>query len=292
MTAYNTRIAPSPSGYYHLGTARTAYFNWLAARASGGKFILRIDDTNTAKSQDQFVDIIYQAMDYLRLDFDLTFKQSDRLARYNQVVDQLLAAGKAYRADGAVFLRHDLDQHSFQDRALGTIKVTKLDLDFIKDMVLVKSDGMPTYHFANVVDDIDHDVNLVIRGNDHTNNTLKQVALYEAIGGVVPQYAHIGLLCDMKTGKKLSKSDGAKSLLDYQADGIDPDAMCNFLLRMGWGPKVDDKSTAVLPRDRAMAIFLDGGNLRGAHSKVDFAMLASFDKKYKAGKRAVAPAAV
>jgi glutamyl-tRNA synthetase len=292
MTALNTRIAPSPSGYFHLGTARTAYFNWLAARATGGNFILRIDDTNTSTSQDQFVDLIYRAMDYLKLDHDITFKQSGRLDRYNRVIDLLIAAGKAYRADGAVFLRHDLQQQYFTDLALRTtINVTKLDLDFIKDMVLMKSDGMPTYHFANVVDDIDFDVNLILRGNDHTNNTLKQIALYEAIGAPVPQYAHIGLLCDMATGKKLSKSDGAKSLMDFKADGIDPDAMCNFLLRLGWGPKVDDKSTSLLPRDRALQLFLDGGNLRGSHSKVDFAMLASFDKKYKARKAQLVPAA-
>jgi glutamyl-tRNA synthetase len=285
---YNTRIAPSPSGYFHLGTARTAYFNWLAARASGGKFILRIDDTNTAKSQDQFVDVIYAAMDYLGLDFDLTFKQSDRLDRYKQVIDKLVADDKAYHADGAVFLKHTLVQQNFTDGASGSmIPVTKLDLDFIKDMVLMKSDGMPTYHFANVVDDIDYDINFVIRGNDHTNNTMKQIAIYEALGATIPKYAHIGLLCDLKTGKKLSKSDGAKSLLDYQADGIDADAMNNFLLRLGWGPKVDDKTTAMLPRDRALQLFLDGGNLRGVHSKVDFQKLASYDKKYKAQKRNV-----
>lgn len=278
--SYNTRIAPSPSGFFHIGTARTAYFNWLAARASGGKFILRIDDTNTAKSQDQFVDLIYQAMDYLQLTFDQSFKQSDRLPRYNQVVADMVAAGTAYRQGGAVFLRHNLVQQSFQDRALGTIKVTKIDLDFIQNMVLVKSDGMPTYHFANVADDIDCGINLVIRGNDHTNNTLKQIALYEALSGTLPQYAHIGLLCDMSTGKKLAKSDGAKSLLDFQADGIRSDAMCNFLLRMGWGPKQDDKSTAVLPRGRALDLFLDKGNLRGAHCKVDFGALASYNKKY------------
>jgi glutamyl-tRNA synthetase len=253
---FNTRIAPSPSGYFHLGTARTAYFNWLAARASGGQFILRIDDTNTAKSQDQYVDVVYKAMDYLGLDYDLTFKQSDRLDRYKQVIDKLVADDKAYHADGAVFLKHTLVQQSFVDGASrSTIPVTKLDLDFIKDMVLMKSDGMPTYHFANVVDDIDYDINFVIRGNDHTNNTLKQIAIYEALGATVPKYAHIGLLCDLKTGKKLSKSDGAKSLLDYQADGIDADAMNNFLLRLGWGPKVDDKTTAMLPRDRALQLF-------------------------------------
>lgn len=272
----------------HLGTSRTAYFNWLAARASGGKFLLRIDDTNTAKSRDEYVDIIYQAMDYLKLDFDHSFRQSDRLARYHQVTDDLIARGKAYRADGAVFLSHELTVASFTDRALGTVYATQFDHDFIRTFVLLKSDGMPTYHFANVVDDIDYDINYVIRGNDHTNNTMKQIALYQALGAPIPQYAHIGLLCDMTTGRKMSKSDGAKSLLDYRDGGIDPDAMCNFLLRLGWGPKVDDRTTAVLPRDRALALFLNGGRLRSAPSRVDFAALASFDRKYKALKKIAA----
>ena len=285
---YNTRIAPSPSGFFHIGTARTAYFNWLAARASGGKFLLRIDDTNTSKSHDQYVALIYRAMDYLKLDFDLTFRQSDRLNRYRQVTDSLISHGKAFAADGAVFLKHDLTVDSFHDQALGVIKVTKLDHDFVSKFVLMKSDGMPTYHYANVIDDIDFGINYVIRGNDHTNNTMKQIALYQALDASIPQYAHIGLLCDMKTGKKLSKSDGAKSLLDFQADGVDADAMCNFLLRMGWGPKIDDKTTAMLPRDRALLLFLGGGNLRGVHSKVDFGMLANYDRKYKSLRRVAA----
>jgi glutamyl-tRNA synthetase len=290
MIRKRTRIAPSPSGHFHLGTARTAYFNWLAARATGGEFLLRIDDTNTEKSAQEYVDVIYKAMDYLGLNFDATFKQSDRLDRYNACIDEMVAAGKAEHRDGAVFLKHTLERDSFDDLALKNVKVTKIDLDFIQNMVLRKSDGMPTYHFANVVDDLDYGINLIIRGNDHTNNTMKQIAILEAIHAAegtqvrIPQYAHIGLLCDLNTGKKLSKSDGATSLLDYQDQGIDPDAMLNFLLRLGWGPKVDDKTTAMLPRERAMELFLSGGNLRGVHSKVDFSKLASFDKKYKAAK--------
>lgn len=287
MNCLNTRIAPSPSGHFHLGTARTAYFNWLAARATGGKFILRIDDTNTEKSSQEYVDVIYRAMDYLSLNFDITFKQSDRQDRYNAVIDAMVAADKAELRDGAVFLKHTLVRQSFDDKALKNVKVTKIDTDFIQNMVLRKSDGMPTYHFANVVDDIDYGINMIIRGNDHTNNTMKQIALYEAIHAslgtdvMLPQYAHVGLLCDLTTGKKLSKSDGATSLLDYQDQGIDPDAMCNFLLRLGWGPKVDDKTAAIINRDRALELFLDGGNLRGVHSKVDFSKLANYDKKYK-----------
>lgn len=285
MTPYNTRIAPSPSGYFHLGTARTAYFNWLAARATGGKFILRIDDTNLAKSDDAYVQVIYDAMEYLGLDYDLTFRQSDRNAWYHQVADDLISRDKAYRADGAVFLKHTLVADHFIDSALGRVGVTQIDVDFIRDMVLIKSDGTPTYHFANVVDDIDHDINFIIRGNDHTNNTMKQIALYEAIGGVLPKYSHIGLLCDLKTGKKLSKSDGAPSLISYKDQGIDSDAMLNFLLRLGWGPKVDDKTTAVMDKTAALALFLNGGNMKGNHAKVDFQKLDSFDRKFKSRKK-------
>ncbi len=279
-----TRIAPSPTGYMHLGTARTAYFNWLAARASSGTFILRIDDTDVARNQADCIDVIYQGMDYLKLDHDLSFKQSDRLARYHQVAQQLQDQGRAVQRDGAVFLQCALPDHiqGYDDWAAGRVPLTALDRDCIDKLVLLRSDGMPTYHFANVVDDIDHGVNLVLRGADHISNTMRQVALYHAMGAPVPQYAHVGLLHALDTGKKMSKSTGAPSLLDYRDQGIDADAMCNFLLRLGWGPTVDDRSTAMLPRDRALQLFLDGGRLRAAASKVDFQMLSKLDRKYKA----------
>jgi glutamyl-tRNA synthetase len=283
----NTRIAPSPTGYFHLGTARTAYFNWLAARATGGRFILRIDDTDLARNNPEFVDVIYRAMAYLNLDFDDCFTQSSRGDRYVSVAHDLVAQGKAVHRDGAVFLARGLssDFVGFQDKAVGFVGVTKADHDAVANLVLIKSDGMPTYHFANVVDDIDSGINFVIRGTDHISNTARQIALYQALDVTPPQYAHVGLLHDLSTGKKLSKSAGAPSLLDYQQQGVDADAMCNFILRLGWGPKVDDKSTALLPRDAALALFIENGNLRGAAAKVDFTKLDSFDKKYKGRKR-------
>ncbi len=287
-TPYITRIAPSPTGYFHLGTARTAYFSWLAARATGGKFLLRIDDTDAARNDDAFIDVIYKAMDYLKLDFDATFRQSDRRSRYAQVAAGLVAKGRAVHRDGAVFLTHPLSLNpgftAVADAAVGSIPVTQGDHDTVASMVLIKSDGMATYHFASVVDDIDTAVNFVIRGADHISNTVRQAALYLALDAVMPKYAHVGLLHDQATGKKLSKSTGAPSVLDYQADGIDPDALSNFLLRMGWGPKVDDKSTTTITRDRALHLFLDGGNLRGASAKADWQKLAAYDRKYKAAK--------
>lgn len=279
-----TRIAPSPTGYFHLGTARTAYFNWLAARASAGSFILRIDDTDNARNQAACLDVIYQAMDYLRLDFDLTFKQSDRLGRYQQVAQQLLDAGRAAKRDGAVFLSHQLPAQvcGFDDWAAGRVPLTAIDKDCIDKLVLLRSDGMPTYHFANVVDDIDHGVNLVLRGADHICNTMKQVAVYGALCAPLPQYAHVGLLHALDTGKKLSKSAGAPSVLDYRDQGVNADALCNFLLRLGWGPRVDDRSTVTLDRTRALQLFLSGGRMRAAASKVDFRMLDKLDRRYKA----------
>jgi glutamyl/glutaminyl-tRNA synthetase len=287
-TPFITRIAPSPTGFLHLGTARTAYFSWLAARASGGRFLLRIDDTDSSRNNDAFLDVIYQALDYLGLDYDATFKQSDRKDRYMQVAASLVAKGRAVHRDGAVFLSHPLSLNpgfkAVSDTAVGTIPVTKSDHDFVDNMVLIKSDGMATYHFASVVDDIDTGVNYVIRGADHISNTVKQAALYLALDTSLPKYAHVGLLHDQATSKKLSKSTGAKSLLDYKVDGIDADAMLNFLLRMGWGPKIDDKTTATISRDRALQLFLDGGNLRTASAKADFHKLIALDRKYKGAK--------
>lgn len=287
-----TRIAPSPTGYFHLGTARTAYFNWLAARASGGKFLLRIDDTDAARNDPAFVDVIDQAMDYLRLDYDLRFTQSSRYDRYRAVAADLVAKGRAVHKDGAIFLNHALDgavgSTGFVDAAIGPVPVTKADHDFVANFVLIKRDGSPTYHFASAVDDIDTGVTLVLRGADHISNTVKQLALYQALGATPPCYGHVGLLHDLATGKKLSKSAGAPSLLDYRDRAVDSDAMCNFLLRLGWGPKVDDRTTVMLPRDRALQLFLDGGNLRAASSKVDFAQLDKLDRRYKGQKRTAA----
>lgn len=287
---FNTRIAPSPTGYFHLGTARTAYFNWLAARASGGRFLLRIDDTDQARNNPACVDIIYQAMGYLGLDYDDSFFQSQRTARYRQVADDLLRQGRAVLRDGACFLQHALptDFTGFVDGAVGTVRATQADHDAIANLVLIRSDGNPTYHFANVVDDLDYNINFVLRGADHISNTVRQIALYDALGHTPPRYAHVGLLHDWRSGKKISKSANAPSLLDYRDQGIDSDAMCNFLLRLGWGPQKDDKSTAMLSRDAALQLFLSAGNLRGAASKVDFDKLASFDRKYKSMKRTAA----
>lgn len=279
----NTRIAPSPSGLFHIGTARTAYHNWLAARASGGKFLVRIDDTNAEKSDDKFVDVIYDALGWLGLDHDATFRQSSRLDRYREVIRELRDKGHAITMEGgAVALCAPVVPSSIFDVIIGHMKVSKDDEEKCDRMILMRSDGTPTYQFATVVDDHDSDINYIIRGQDHVSNTPRQVAIYRTLGWNVPHYAHVGLI--HKDGKKMSKSDGAASILDYREKGYDPDAMLNYLLRLGWGPYVDDKAANYIPRGRALELFFTGGKLRPAASNFDQAKLDSLNRKYKAIK--------
>lgn len=278
---FNTRIAPSPTGDFHIGTARTAYFSWLAARASGGIFILRIDDTDQTRHSEKAVETIYETMKWLNLDYDVTFRQSNRIHRYKIIAEGLLKEGKAVKLEGgAIAIDKPLLPDSWKDDVSGIITTTDQDRQNCEQLVLMKSDGTATYHFSCVVDDIESSVNYIIRGVDHISNTAKQLAIYKLLGVPFPRYAHVGLIHDAK--KKISKRDGAASMLVYREAGRHPEAMLNFLLRMGWGPRVDDKSTALLPREKALELFLTGGSMRASSSNFDRAKLESFDRKYKA----------
>jgi len=297
MTPYTTRIAPSPTGDMHLGTARTAYFNWLAARATGGKFILRIDDTDQARNVDECVDDIFRVMKWLGLDYDEVVYQSKRLDAYRGIVHSMLDRGLAREDEGAIRfapppkMREGLT--SWNDELAGEVKITDRDWDSIDGLVLMKSDGFPTYNFASMVDDATLGINFIIRGKDHTSNTSKQIPLFYAAGlidpaGDFPKFAHLGLL--FKSKKKLSKRDGVGSMVGLMEAGYDPDAVLNFMLRLGWGPTVDDKTTKILDRDRALELFLDGGKMKNSQANVDEAKLNSFDRKYKARKKKAAEA--
>jgi glutamyl-tRNA synthetase len=283
--SYNTRIAPSPTGDMHMGTARTAYFNWLIAKSTGGSFYLRIDDTDLDRNDDSKTKDILTVMDWLDLDYDDVYYQSKRADIYNAIADEAVRAGWAVKEDGCI----RLDNPDFTglsrvwvDQISGSIEVSDQDLEYISSMVLIKSNGTPTYNFANVVDDHLMKINYVIRGIDHQKNTSKQFMLLQKLGYKAPKYAHLGLL--FKNKKKLSKRDGAASMISYMEQGYDSEAMLNFLLRLGWGPKVDDKTTRILTRERALALFLHGGNMRGSPANIDLVKLASFDRKYK-GRR-------
>ena len=283
---YNTRIAPSPTGDMHIGTARTAYLNWLAAKASGGEFFLRIDDTDKARSKPEYVEVIKDTLIWLGLDWDDLVYQSERTNFYKSRI----SAGvfkRVYVEDGAIKL--SMKDHpdnlplSWHDEVVGTVPITKNDLDDMEGMVLVKSDGMPTYNWATVVDDLEMKVNFVIRGTDHITNTSKQVVLWSLLGAEIPKFAHVGLIG--LNGKPLSKREGAASMLYYREKGYDPDAVLNFMVRMGWSPTVDDKTTKMLPREKMLYMFLSGGKMKGNLANMDLAKLEAFDRKYKAEKK-------
>ena len=284
MTKFTTRIAPSPTGDMHLGTARTAYFNWLAAKASGGAFILRIDDTDLNRSDSKFTQVILDTMAWLGLDYYALLKQSERFANYRHYAEMLLVAGRAEKDGDAVILKPKVFPSYWHDELAGEVPISKDDQELMsKGIVLMKSDGSPTYHFASVVDDIEFDVNYIIRGKDHTTNTARHVAIYMALGAPLPRFAHIGLI--RKDGTKLSKRDGAASMLSYREKGYDPDAMLNFMARLGWGPTVDDKTTALLPREKMVELFLSGGKMKNSDANMDMVKLDSYDRKYKARKK-------
>lgn len=283
---YNTRVAPSPTGDMHIGTLRTAYQSWLAARASGGRFLLRIDDTDDNRNRPELTDSIFEIMDWVGLDYDNAIMQSNRRHRYDEVAQTLIDDGFAIRLDdGAVTLkwvdgcpRHWHDEVTDKD-----ILLTDDDILRIHGLVLMKSgDRGPTYNFASVVDDVDFDINYIIRGHDHISNTSKQVGLFFALGVSHPKFAHVGLI--HMNSKKLSKRDSAASVLSYRDAGIDPDALLNFVLRMGWSPR-DGQLNGLIDRDYAMTLFLNDGNLQARSSNFDEAKLKWFDKKYKALKR-------
>lgn len=278
-----TRFAPSPTGDMHLGNARTAYFNWLIARCTGGDFILRIDDTDQARNNDQSTQVIFDTLRWLGLDYDLSFRQSDRTAHYIATVDYLLSKNKAKVVDGVTYLNNIDLPDQWTDSIAGDIKISEKDLESTSWMVLLRSDRSPTYHLASVIDDIDYGVDWIVRGKDHISNTPKHIAIYRALDASIPKFSHLGLL--FKDKKKLSKRDNASSMLHYMNAGYDPDAMLNFMLRMGWGPKVDDKSTAILTRDDALRLFLDGGQMKNTDPNVDLDKLNSYDRKYKAKKK-------
>ncbi|HBH26745.1 MAG TPA: glutamate--tRNA ligase [Rhodospirillaceae bacterium] len=261
MTPPVTRIAPSPTGFMHIGTARTALFNWLYARGRGGRFLLRIEDTDAARATPGAVEAILDGLTWLGLDWDGDpVFQSENAARHAQVVGQLLASGHAYRCTCTparlAALPHGYDRQCrdaghgpdcgphvvrikaplageivLDDQVQGRVVVAAKDLD---DFVLLRSDGTPTYMLCVVVDDHDMGVTHVIRGDDHLSNALRQRTITDAMGWPVPVYAHIPLIHGAD-GKKLSKRHGAVGVAWYREQGYLPEAVCNYLLRLGWG---------------------------------------------------------
>ena len=227
------RFAPSPTGNLHVGSARTALFNWLFARHEGGTFILRIEDTDQKRSNPAFLQDILESLAYLgiRADEGPVF-QSRRQALYHAKAEQLLQEGHAIRQEGAVVFPVAPQQVRFTDLLHGEITI---DTSLFESLVLIKSDGSPAYNFACVVDDVDMRISHVIRGDDHIANTPKQVVLYQALGASLPQFIHIPLIVGADRAR-LSKRQGATSVNEYRAVGYLPEAFVNYLALLGWSP--------------------------------------------------------
>lgn len=266
-----TRFAPSPTGYLHVGGARTALYSWLFARHAKGTFVLRIEDTDLERSTPEAIEAIIEGMNWLDLSWDEgPFYQTKRFDRYNQVIDEMLKAGTAYRCycskDRLEKLREEqiargekarYDGHCrcssvqakpatephvvrfanpidgavvFNDLIRGPIEIANKELD---DLIIRRTDGSPTYNFCVVVDDWDMEITHVIRGEDHINNTPRQINILKALGAPLPQYGHVSMILG-DDGQKLSKRHGAVSVMQYRDDGYLPEALLNYLVRLGW----------------------------------------------------------
>jgi len=243
------RFAPSPTGYLHVGGARTALLNWLYARHTSGKFLLRIEDTDKQRSTDEHTQVILDGLTWLGLDWDeeLVF-QGARITRHQEVADRLLADGKAYMEEGAIRFRMPSGEVAWDDAVHGRISFQGADL---KDFIILRTDRTPIYNLAVVVDDVDMAITNVLRGDDHISNTPKQIALYRALGKQPPVFAHVPMI-NGADGKKLSKRHGATAVGDYQHMGILPAAMRNFLALLGWSPGGDRE---IMTMDEMVQLF-------------------------------------
>ncbi|MBI4008450.1 MAG: glutamate--tRNA ligase, partial [Planctomycetes bacterium] len=232
------RFPPSPTGFLHIGGARTALYNWLFARHHKAKFILRLEDTDRARSTDEAVESILESMTWLGLDWDEgPHFQSKRLDIYKEHVEKLLKEGKAYYSEDAEkgrAVRFKMAEGVTEINDLIHGKIT-FDASLIEDFVILKADGFPTYNFACVVDDCTMGITHVIRGDDHISNTPKQVALYYALGFELPKFGHIPMILG-EDGTRLSKRHGATSVTEYREKGYLPEAVINFIALLGWSP--------------------------------------------------------
>ena len=244
------RMAPSPTGFLHVGGVRTFLFNWLFARHEGGRNLLRIENTDTSREVAAAVDQIQESLSWLGIEWDgpLTF-QLDRMDDCRRVADELVAAGKAYEDEGAIrFRMPDDGVTAWDDVVRGRIEYPN---DRLEDVVLVRSDGRPTYNFASPLEDVWDGITHVIRGEDHISNTPKQINIIRAVGGDVPVYAHAPNIFGAD-GKKLSKRHGATGIDEFRATGYLPEALLNFLALLGWAP---DGETTVMSRDELIERF-------------------------------------
>jgi len=235
------RFAPSPTGRLHIGGARTTLFNYLYAQKYQGIFVLRIEDTDLARNEKVFEENIFECMEWMGIKPDEVYRQSDRLPLYKEYADKLAAAGLTYEQDGAIFFRMPTEDRPIivHDLIRGDVEFHSKDFD---DLVIYKKDGMPTFHFANVIDDLDMKISHVIRGEEHLSNTPKHILLFDALGETSPTYAHIPLILN-EDRTKMSKRTGDTALSEYISQGYIREAIINFLVLLGWAPPANADGT-------------------------------------------------
>ena len=259
MEEIRVRFAPSPTGKVHIGNIRAAIYNWLFARHTGGKFLLRVEDTDLERSTPEAIQVLFDCMKWLGLDYDEeVFYQTKNAPRHLAVAEQLLASGHAYKVertsrDGktgvvTMFRMPKDGTIEFDDIVKGHMAKKAED---IPDFAIVRSDGSPIFHLANVVDDIDQRVTHIIRGDDHVENTFKHICLFRALGAPIPKYGHLSMIVNQQ-GKPYSKRDGAAFVGEYREQGYLPEALFNYLLLLGWNPG-DDRE--VLTREEMIRLF-------------------------------------
>jgi glutamyl-tRNA synthetase len=306
-----TRFAPSPTGYLHIGGARTALFSWAYARRHGGKFVLRIEDTDTERSTKESVDAILHGLEWLGIDWDEgPFFQMQRLARDKEVAEQLIAAGHAYydympkqeldalraaqqargekprydraigqryRGEGPAPVRFKTPQEGtvgWNDLVKGPIEFPNAELD---DLVLLRADGVPTYNFGVVVDDLDMGITHVIRGDDHVNNTPRQIHIFNALGKALPAFAPVPMILGAD-GERLSKRHGAVSVTQYRDEGYLPEALLNYLARLGWSHGDDEIFSAA-----QLVQWFDLGHVARSPAQFNPEKLAWLNQQYLKG---------
>jgi glutamyl-tRNA synthetase len=244
-----TRFAPSPTGYLHVGGARTALFCWLFARKHGGQFVLRVEDTDEARNTDEAKQAIFDGMNWLGLDWDEgpgvggpygPYFQSERNDIYDRYFQKLVDADRVYESEGAWRFRFERKPITMHDLVCGEVTIDYRDESNTPDMVVRRSDGSYVFHFVNVVDDLEMKITHVIRGEDHLMNTPKHLQLFEALGAVPPKYAHIPLIQN-QNGSKMSKRDQGAAVGDYPRQGFVAPALVNFLALLGWSPKTEEE---------------------------------------------------
>ena len=299
MSKVRVRFAPSPTGFFHIGSARTALFNWLYARHTGGDFILRIEDTDKARNTEAALKVLLEGMRWLGLDWDEgpevggscgPYFQSERQTIYTTYLDKLKKTGRTYEKDGAVWFKLEGERYQTYD-AFHKAEVEKVRSqpvvidDAVRgrveraeemDFVIVRQDGSPVFHFVNVVDDIEMGITHVIRGEDHLSNTSKHVELFQALGVTPPQFAHIPLILKQQGPGKMSKRDQGALIEDYAERGFMAAAVRNYIALLGWNPKDEQEKMSI---DDIIERF-DFAGINKGNARFDERKLASLNTDY------------